>query len=210
MLNKFTIASAIQRSRSPFGLISEIGARQRTDIRTGHAAVHITQQMALIHNTILRALNSSYSQCLAVKAETSDAEDFLLYNQCIFDMLHEHHANEEGFLFQEIEKLAGVPGLMDHNVEQHRAFQAGVERFRDYVYNTTKEDYDGQKLQDLIDGFGSVVTKHLHDEIPSLLDMKSLDSAELMKIWRKSEQAARSRVDQYRYAQLSVEGKAVY
>lgn len=155
------------------------------DVPKGHAVVHIAQQMALIHNTILRALNSSYNQCLAFKAGRLDAEDFLFYNQCIFDMLHEHHTHEEEGLFQELEKLAGISGLMDHNVAQHKAFEAGVERFRDYVYNTTAKDYDGNQLKLLIDEFGSVVTQHLHDEIQSLLDLKTLDSAELLKIWKK-------------------------
>ena len=191
----------MERSRTPFSLISETGALQRTDIPAEHAVVHIAQQMALIHNTILRALNSSYNQCLAVKAGTSDADDSLFYNQRIFNMLHEHHMDEEERMFPAIEELAGVRGLMDQNIEQHKAFEGGVERFREYVYSRSMKDYDGLELQGLIDGFGSVVTIHLHDEIPSLLGLKNLNSAELMTIWNTGERAAHSRVDQYKYAQ---------
>ena len=209
-LNEGRMSSDTKRSRTPFGLISETGALQRIDIPKGHAIAHIAQQMAVIHSTILRALNSSYNQCLAVKAGSSDAEGFLFYNQCIFKTLHGHHAHEEEGLFQELENLVGIPGLMNHNVEQHKAFEAGVERFRGYVYNTTMKYYDGNQLKLLISGFGSVVTQHLHDEIPSLLDLKTMDSTELLKIWKRGERAARGRVNPYRYIHVVVEVKIVY
>jgi hypothetical protein len=79
---------------------------------------------------------------------------------------------------------------MDHNVEQHKTFEANVKRFKEFVYNTTKEDYGEQKFHHLTEGFGNAVTIHLHDEMASLLDLENSNSVELMKIWSRSEQTA--------------------
>ncbi|KAK7179915.1 hemerythrin hhe cation binding domain-containing protein [Paraphaeosphaeria sporulosa] len=42
---------------------------------------------------------------------------------------HHHHDTEEQQFFPEIEQIAGIVGLMEANVEQHRAFTPGFEAF---------------------------------------------------------------------------------
>lgn len=135
---------------SPFALISETGVKARKDIPAGHPCVFWAQQMALIHNSILRALNASYNQCLGVQTGTQEAADFLVFNQCLFEFLEEHHTVEEEVFFPDIEKAAGIKGLMDANVEQHHAFEAGLTAFKEYVFGTSKDEYDGEKLREII------------------------------------------------------------
>ncbi len=81
---------------APFKLISETGALGRTDIPQDHAAVFFATQMSLIHNSLIRAFNS-YNQATSINP--SLAADFLAYNQCIYEFLHEHHTVEETAIF---------------------------------------------------------------------------------------------------------------
>jgi len=77
-----------------------------------------------------------------------------------------------------VEKLTGVKGLMDGNLEQHKAFHGGLEVFDGYVNQVLagKEKYDGGKVVELIDAFGKALTEHLSDEIPTLLALKEYSS----------------------------------
>ena len=182
----------------PLALISSTGAGQNKAIPTGHAVIFFAQEMAQVHNTILRAFNASYNQCLDVRPGTQEATDFLIYNQCIFELLHEHHSAEEEIFFPEIDQLAGDEGLMDHNRDQHKELDEGLELFRAYAYNTSSDEYDGQELRNIMDEFGSTLEKHLHGEIPTLLTLSDLDSEKLMKIWARAEHAVTDNADPYR------------
>lgn len=188
----------------PFKLISETGILQRTDIPEGHACRFYAVQMSLIHNGILRAFNSSYNQALHITAASapSIAADFLLYNQIIYEQLREHHTVEEETMFPLLEELAGVPGIMDGNVEQHKASEAGLEKFKDYVFNTKPEDFDGEELRRILDSFGHILDEHLHAEIKTLLDLHIYDSQKLMEVWKKTEKVALSQLDDYRHGPL--------
>jgi len=169
-----------QWADQPFALIKETGYLSRQDIPDRqHPAIMIAQQMALTHNVILRGLNASFNQCLSVSPKTKEAQDFLLFNQCLFEILHAHHIVEEERMFVAIEKFTGVPGIMDKNLQEHKDFQEGLEKYRQYIFETNSADYDGQKLQALLEGFGKTVELHLHNEIPTLLDLKDYDAAQL-------------------------------
>ncbi|GKT64227.1 hemerythrin HHE cation binding domain-containing protein [Colletotrichum tofieldiae] len=134
--------------------------------------VRIASGMALIHNMAIRGLNSIYLQAPHVSA--SDAKGFLQYTLAWYSLLHVHHAGEEADFFPAVEELTGQKGLMDCNVSQHKEFHDGLEAFKTYVDACVsgKEKFDGPKLVTLIDGFGEVLTKHLGDEIPSILGLK--------------------------------------
>ena len=67
--------------------------------------------MALLHNLMLRAFNSSYNQCLGVRPATEDARNFLHYNQVLYEQIQEHHDHEEKVLFPALEKLTGQKAL---------------------------------------------------------------------------------------------------
>lgn len=171
-----------QWADQPFALIKETGILSRPNIPRHHPAVAMAQGMALSHNVILRGMNASYNQCLSVQPKTAAASDFLFFNQCLFEILKTHHDIEEEYMFGEIEKLTGVPGIMDGNLQEHRDFHEGLEKFREYVFETDAEKYDGKTLQGLLDGFGRAVEKHLHNEIPTLLDLNECDAAKLKAI----------------------------
>jgi len=131
------------------------------------------------------------------------AADFLTYNQIIWEWIHEHHTVEEEVFFPEIEKMAGVPGLMDGNVEQHKAFESGLEKFKEYAFNTKPEAYDGADFRRILESFGYTLQEHLHDEIPSLLGLCIYDSDKLKKIWAKTEKYALSMMDPSRQGPLA-------
>ena len=144
----------------------------------------MAEQMALSHNVILRGINASYNQCLSVKAKTTEATDFLIFNQCIFEVIKTHHDIEERYMFPAIEKYTSVVGIMDQNVQEHRAFHHGLDKFRQYVYETDANRYDGKTLQAIIDEFGKPLETHLHNEIPTLLSLKEYDPSQLRMIGR--------------------------
>ena len=133
--------------------------------------------MALAHNGIIRGLNSIYRQATNIPREDlGTVKDFLTYCQCWCESMHHHHDAEEKEFFPSIERISGVEGLMVRNVEQHRAFTPGFEQFQTYAETCPVQDYDGQKIKSLIEGFAEPLTRHLHDEIDTLRALDKYDS----------------------------------
>lgn len=144
--------------------------------------------MALAHNGILRGLNSIYLQSTDIPpTDLSARRDLLTYCQCWSESMHHHHDAEEKEFFPSIEQISGVPGLMARNVEQHRAFTPGFEQFEAYSRSCSAEDYDGQKLRTLIDGFAQPLTEHLHAEIETLRALDKYDSARVRQAYQRLE-----------------------
>ena len=56
---------------------------------------------------------------------------------------------------------------MSHNLEQHRAFQEGSEKFENYLKQVCagKEKFDAEKLKSLLVAFGDPLVEHLRDEV---------------------------------------------
>jgi hypothetical protein len=73
-----------------------------------------------------------------------------------------------------IEKYIGIPGFMETNVEQHRAFGPGVGEYDDYVKacQEGKETFDGERVRRIIDGFGAILTQHLTEEVDTMLGLE--------------------------------------
>ncbi|KAK1671153.1 hemerythrin HHE cation binding domain-containing protein [Colletotrichum godetiae] len=142
------------------------------DVTEPDMFTRIASEMALVHNMIIRGLNSIYLQAPHVKASESKA--FLHYILAWYSLLHVHHSGEEEQFFPAIDKLSGQKGLMDGNVAQHKEFHDTLANFKAYVDICVSENgsMDGAKLVTLIDGFGDVLTKHLRDEIPSILELR--------------------------------------
>lgn len=76
--------------------------------------------MVIVHNIIIRGLNSIYVQAPHVKP--GDYADFIGYCLCFCGVLHSHHHGEESIVFPGIEEGSGVEGIMDVNRVQHGAF----------------------------------------------------------------------------------------
>ncbi|KAE9381189.1 hypothetical protein N431DRAFT_392151 [Stipitochalara longipes BDJ] len=165
---------------TPFALIPSPGRGE--DLAKLDDTVFIAREMANAHNGMLRALNSIYQQCIYVK-EPKDIKDLLLYATFWCDWIHEHHEGEETFFFPSVEKITGVKGLMEVNVEQHHAFMGGLDEFHKYTKETGVENFDGKEMRKIIEGFGGKLTKHLTEEIETLLGLKIYDGPALRKAY---------------------------
>ncbi len=152
-------------------------------LKTSHFSVHMATGMAHAHNTFIRALNAIYNQAPNVTNPT-DIKDFLFYCNCWYQTVEHHHNQEETFLFPEIERIANKPGLMQQNVEQHHAFLPGFYRFRDFSEQTTPEKYDAKVLMGIMDDFAMILSKHLAEEVDTLLGLDDCDERELKKVWK--------------------------
>lgn len=135
--------------------------------------------MSLVHNTLFRGINAVYLQCINVgKTGTpKDKLDFANFAYKWGEMVHEHHTLEETDVFPEINDLAGVPGLMDANLEEHKAFHEGVSEYSEYLgkVKDEKEEYDGEKLKGIIDSFMPILRTHLVNEIDTLIALEKYD-----------------------------------
>ena len=156
--------------------------------QSSHAAYYVATQMALAHNGILRGLNSIYLQAAQIpRQDLSTVRDFLTYCQCWCESMHHHHDAEETVFFPSIELISEVQGIMERNIEQHRAFTPGFDLFQEYTRTCLPEDYDGQKIRSLIEDFAEPLTKHLHEEIETLRGLDVYDSGRIRQAYQNFE-----------------------
>lgn len=87
--------------------------------------------------------------------------------------IQHHHGAEEQILFPNIERLCEKPGLMEGNISQHHTFAPGLETFREYAQSCRegKDTYDAIKYKQIIDSFASEMSKHLKEEVDTLLSL---------------------------------------
>jgi hypothetical protein len=160
--------------------------------QASHGAYYVATQMALAHNGMIRGLNSIYIQAPNIPAnDTTAKRDFLIYCQCWCESMHHHHDAEEAEFFPSIEQISGVKGLMAHNVEQHRAFTPGFEKFHEYAKTCKPKDFDGEELRILVEGFAEPLTRHLADEIETLKALDVYDSAQVREAYKRLEKLLR-------------------
>ncbi|KAK3385611.1 hemerythrin HHE cation binding domain-containing protein [Podospora didyma] len=148
-----------------------------------------------------RGLNSIYLQAPHIKPE--DEKAFCKYVLCWHLFLDLHHSSEEADFFPMIEQMAGETGIMAANVEQHYAFDDGLEKFGAYFRDVQagKEKYDGKKVGALINSFGEILTQHLHSEIPTLVSLKRFGPEKMNGL-----PALQERVAQHAVKRLGVAG----
>ncbi|KAI9700226.1 MAG: hypothetical protein M1820_006894 [Bogoriella megaspora] len=190
-----------QWADEPYSLISTTSFSQNSS----HEAYYVATQMSLAHNGILRGLNSIYLQATRIPQQDLEAiKDFLTYCQCWCESMHHHHDGEEQEFFPNLELISGVQGLMERNVEQHRAFTPGFESFQAYSQTCSIEDYDGKKVKSLIEGFAEPLTRHLHEEIDTLRALDVYDSGRIRKAYQRFEKVLMA-TDNVRYTSSSGE-----
>lgn len=136
--------------------------------------------MALVHNVIIRGMNSIYLQCEYVTNQM--APSFLSYCQCWTEFIQNHHGCEEVAYFPIIEEAVGVEGLSEGNLEQHDAFLAGLQEFEKYVYHIPPNQYDGRKIIELLDSFATTLQSHLTDEVIWILALSRFPHLNLAAI----------------------------
>jgi len=145
--------------------------------------------MALVHNMIIRGLNSIYLQAPNIK-EKKDISDFLTYMYSWSLLVHMHHDNEESMIFPLLEKNIGIDGYMEKNVDQHKLFGPGLTAFDNYVRDVRagEAQFDGVKVQATINTFGEVFTQHLTEEISTFLDLEQFAEKIDWPYWNKKMQ----------------------
>lgn len=184
----------------PFKLIDSTGINSRGEIPRGHGCIRNAQLMALTHNTIFRGLNAVYHYAAQVERGSQEAADLLLHCYMVYDFIHVHHVSEEEVYFPRLEAAAGVPDLMKENIEQHKAFENTLEALKVYATQTSKEEYDAATLRGLIEAMVGPLGSHLHEEIPTILDLwDKIDSKTMNKIYGQMHDYATKSSDSFKY-----------
>lgn len=176
-----TVDMSLPWADQPYSLI----ATEAFSKDTSHAAYYVATQMALAHNGLIRGLNAIYIQAPYIPKDA--VKDFLTYCQCWCETMHHHHDGEEDNFFPTIEKITGVKGLMERNVEQHRAFTPGFEAFQKYANSCRVEDFEGAKVRNLVEAFAEPLSQHLHEEIDTLRALDKYDSAKVRQAYKDLE-----------------------
>ncbi len=132
----------------------------------------LASEMALVHNVMIRGLNSIYLQAPHIKP--ADEKSFCKYVALWWTALHGHHSGEEAMFFPYVEKVTGVEGIMDTNIEQHKAFHDGLDNLKAYADAVIagQDKYEASRVLALIDDFGPALLQHLSDEIPTILGLR--------------------------------------
>lgn len=155
--------------------------------------------MAHVHNVLIRGLNAIVQQAPYVKSSEDssynqrDVQDLLAYVASWVKMVEHHHWTEESFIFPEIEKFSGKPGLMDDPKHQHELFHGGMKELLAYAESTKPQSYrwDGPGgMKEIVDSFSQPLMDHLYAEVDLFLSMKDLDSAGFKKTCDEGEAIA--------------------
>ncbi|KAI2603747.1 hypothetical protein GGR54DRAFT_633623 [Hypoxylon sp. NC1633] len=180
----------------PFYLITT----PSTQLTDSHSYVHVASDMVHAHNIIIRGLNAIVQQAPNVATSVDegynpkDVKDLLFYVKSWTKMVNHHHWTEESFIFPELSKFSGNPGLMDDPHHQHELFHGGMERLLAYSSATKPEEHRWEGpggMKEIIDSFSKHLTDHLYAEIDVFLGLKDFDSLGLKKIWDQSEEVAK-------------------
>ncbi|KAM0351709.1 hypothetical protein ACHAPU_002719 [Fusarium lateritium] len=159
----------------PFTLIGASKAGDSLDNRATGAR-ECAAGMTVVHNLFLRGVNAIYLQAVNVSQRGSkkDKLDFACFAWSWSEEVLHHHDAEETDIFPEINRITGVPGLMDANIEEHHLFHEGLDVFRDYIGKVKKEEeeLDGEKLIKIIDSFMPILRTHLENEIETLVGLE--------------------------------------
>jgi len=161
--------------------------------------------MCCIHNVLIRSLNSIYLQARNVaptkisaitpenKVDIETRDDFVDYAREWSVLLHVHHHGEENHMFPEIDKALNGKDIMERNVQQHRLFDEGVNRYDQYLEQVRRPTKGvervgeekflyGPELCEIIESFGTILVSHLNEEIGTILSLRAWD--EKLNVYR--------------------------
>ncbi|OCL02582.1 hypothetical protein AOQ84DRAFT_269042, partial [Glonium stellatum] len=122
--------------------------------------VNAASLMALAHNMILQGLNSICRH--ASQVFPKDYRAFIGYAYCRYQVIQAHHDCEETVLFPIIKQQAGGKGIMNENIEQHRAFKAGLEAYKLYLLflSTAPQRFSRAHLDRIVDDLAPPLCEH--------------------------------------------------
>lgn len=136
--------------------------------------------MVLMHNIILRGLNTIYNQASHVKPDGHD--DFFGYSLCWCEVYENHARGEEMHMFPEIDKAAGEKGLMDFDKHDHDLIQTSLTAQKTHLLTlkSSPKTYTPTPLLPLLPllpTLATPLTTHLTNEIPQLLSLSRFGSS---------------------------------
>lgn len=140
--------------------------------------------MVNAHNMLMRGLNAIYNQAPHVKPR--DVKSFAHFCNIWSDAIEAHHHSEETAFFPAIEKMSGEKGVMDVNVGQHQQFHDSLHTLAAYFKSVLAgtEEYDGQKVVNIIDTFGGVLSEHLSAEITTLMGLERFGTEKMSGLYK--------------------------
>ena len=183
-----TKVSPAKWADSPFTLL-KIPGQPGAQTCANSGVLSVSIEMANVHNVLLRGLNSIYHQAPFVNLP-SDVIDFMLYITAWADTVHHHHSLEESLFFPKLEALAKEAGQvcdMQGNVEQHHEFEPKMGEMVQWAKGVAAgtETYDAERLNQLIDSFAASLTRHVHDEIDTLMTLEKCDGDGVRKAMKE-------------------------
>lgn len=139
----------------------------------------VASEMTLIHNCLIRALNSIYIQ--APHIPITEFPNFISYCLATYQGLCKHHDSEETILFPAIEKLTGTTGLTTENVQGHRDFKEKLGSWGKWLESchNKKNNFSAQICTSMMDDFMPLLAAHYAAEIPTLLALKRFDDKKI-------------------------------
>ena len=154
--------------------------------------------MALIHNVLLRGLNSILRQApyvpdsLKPGYNPQDVEDLLFYAKTWCKTIMLHHRIEETVFYPSVEEETGIVGLMDDLEVEHEEWVDGVTALQLYLERTIEkpEQYRWATMRTMINSFAPALTNHLYSEIDFLVGLDKFNCEGLRKRWYEAENAA--------------------
>lgn len=143
-------------------------------------------EMALVHNCIIRAVNSIAIQSAYIPAV--EVINFINYSLATYHGLVAHHDGEEAHFFPDLERITGEAGLMEENVQGHRDFDTKFSAWGEWLKACIEGEETWSHSQNLrlMQDFMPPLQRHLHDEIPSILALSRFgDTLDLKKMFEK-------------------------
>lgn len=126
-------------------------------------------RMVLLHNIVIRGLNSMLYYSGQVESGTPRYMSFLTYCNEVLTNLHKHHLFEEERYFPFLESHLGA-GTMTGNVEQHEAFKAPLTSFETLLNDlrSNKATWNVETFRKSIYAFSNLLKEHLTEEIDTI------------------------------------------
>ncbi|KAG9043972.1 hypothetical protein FS837_008948 [Tulasnella sp. UAMH 9824] len=134
-------------------------------------------RMVILHNIIIRGINSMLHYSGQVEPGTSSYKSFLTYCNEVLVNLHKHHRLEEERYFPFLESHLGA-GTMSGNLDQHEAFKVPLATFETLLNDlrSDKATWNVQSFRKSIYDFANLLKAHLSEEIdtirPAVLKVK--------------------------------------
>ncbi|KPI35470.1 uncharacterized protein AB675_10915 [Cyphellophora attinorum] len=159
-----------------------------------HGAVRAAVEMTLVHNCLIRAVNSIYYHAPYVTT-TKDIRDFLHFCAIFVEVTLHHHDGEETYIFPPWAEQTNCPALLKENHAEHRLFHHGFEQLSRYAKTTDPSAYKSEDLLAILEDFTDPLAAHLTNEIDSILRMQEYSSEVAKKIFKEGVQKSMEGAD---------------